>query len=315
MACISPFFSLVRGNWMPFPCGRCPPCKRRRIDGWVFRMLQESKRYADPGRFITLTYAPHSVPISPHGFMTLTKGYEDVPCDPSRFDSKRLCCWPRKYSYQKDLCCFTKYMKRLRKLCPGATLKYFACGEYGEDYRRPHWHAIVFGVPDDELFYKAWHVDGKPIGRVDVGQVTGKSIAYTVGYINKSDWQAMHGRDDRIPEFCLMSKGLGSNYVTPAIVSYHKADLSRNYLTKDGGDKIAMPRYYRDRIYDEDERNFQQGLSEIASGESNSKKFDYYSEKYGFIEGYSYDKYLEAERLGCVTQFYSQLKSRSYDGS
>lgn len=266
---------------MPLPCGRCPPCKKRRIDGWVFRMLQEEKRSVT-ARFITLTYDTRHVPISPNGFMTLDKG------------------------------AFPLFMKRLRKNT-GMGFKYYACGEYGTLNKRPHYHAIVFcdSYPNDRAYCDAWTVDGVQIGVVDVAQVSSDSIAYVVGYINKSSYRRDHSRDDRIPEFSLMSKGLGSNYVTPAVVRYHKADLSRNYLSREGGNIIAMPRYYRERIFDEDERNVQQGLSELASGVSNSEKYAEFLKLYGHIEGYSYDRYLESERLGSVTKFYSNQKPRS----
>jgi len=280
MACISPYYKWDKVEYKPFPCGRCPPCKKRRVDGWVFRLLQEEKRSLS-AHFITLTYDPQNLPISPNGHMTLDK--EEFP----------------------------RYMKRLRKLCPERTLKYYACGEYGSKGARPHYHAIVFNVPEDEMFFKAWTVDGTPIGIVHVGQVSGDSIAYTAGYVNKRQLTAPRRNDDRVPEFSLMSKGLGSNYVTPAVVSYHSADLSRNYLTKDGGNLIAMPRYYREAIFDEDQRSIQQGLAQVAAGKSNSEQYAYFLTHYGDIEGYTYGEYLESKKLGAVDAFYNNQKVRS----
>jgi len=322
MACISPFFSLVRGNWMPFPCGRCPPCKRRRIDGWVFRMLQESKRYADPGRFITLTYAPHSVPISPHGFMTLTKGYEDVPCDPSRFDSKRLCCWPRKYSYKKDLCCFTKYMKRLRKLCgeyPGPPLKYYAVGEYGSQTKRPHYHMILYNIEapmfpigkDDRgnmkykcrVIEKCW-----PFGTVDIGGLSSDSAAYCAKYVSKPRRIPEHKRDDRVKEFSIMSKGLGDNYISDAILKYHQDDLSRNYLTLPGGYMKALPRYYRVRLYDDDQRLVQNRKIVKEVKVLDMKRRDDFARKYG--EDFDFDSYDLEMKKGRLRAFWKNLKKR-----
>jgi len=279
MACISPFFGRVKDSWVPFPCGRCPPCKKRRIDGWVFRMLQEEKR-SKCAHFITLTYDPQFLPISPNGHMTL------------------------------DKTAFPLYMKRLRKLCTGERLKYYAVGEYGTDRSRPHYHAIVFNVQNEELFFDAWKVNGQNIGIVHVGQVSADSIAYTVGYINKGQMLTPRRDDDRIPEFSLMSKGLGEGYVTESIKDYHVADLDRNYLTKDDGCIIAMPRYYRERIFDDDERSMQQGLAQKAIGKSNSEQYKNFLTRYGHIKGYTFDKYLESQRLGVVDQFYSNQKKR-----
>jgi len=213
---------------------------------------------------------------------------------------------------------FPRFMKRLRKLVfqtqtafdVPIKLKYYACGEYGSKGARPHYHAIIFNVPDDEMFFKAWTVDGSPIGIVHVGQVSGDSIAYTAGYVNKRQLTAPRRNDDRVPEFSLMSKGLGSNYVTPAIASFHTTDLNRNYITKDGGDTIAMPRYYRERIFSDDERSYQQGLAQVALGKYNSEQYAYFLSHYGNIEGYSYDEYLEQKRLGAVDAFYNNQKNR-----
>jgi hypothetical protein len=249
------------------------------VDSWVFRLLQEEKRCTS-AKFITLTYEPAFLPISPNGHMTLDKR------------------------------AFPLYMKRLRKLCPGFVLKYYACGEYGTDRSRPHYHAIVFNVPDDEMFFTAWQIAGKAIGRVDVAQVSSDSIAYVAGYINKRSQGRARRFDDRVPEFSLMSKGLGANYVTPAIVRFHKADLNRNHLTKDGGDIIAMPRYYRERIFDDDERSVQQGLAQVASGVSNSDNYARFLRLYG-DSGMEYSTYLDNQRIGASHKFYDNQKSRS----
>lgn len=280
MSCLSPYYRIHNGSWIPLPCGRCPPCKKRRVDGWVFRLLQEDK-ISTSARFITLTYAPEHLPISQNGHMTL------------------------------DKTAFPLYMKRLRKLCPDCKLKYYACGEYGSEYSRPHYHAIVFNVPDDEMFFKAWSIDGKALGIVDVGQVSSDSIAYVAGYINKQQGSIPRRDDDRVSEFCLMSKGLGSSYITDEVIRYHKSDLSRNHLTKDGGDIIAMPRYYRDRIFDPDEQSIQQGLAQLAVGVSNSEQYENFLTRYGSRGDYTFDMYQEALKLGEVDKFYKNQKTRS----
>lgn len=43
--------------------------------------------------------------------------------------------------------------------------------------------------------------------------------------------------------------------MTDAAVKWHKSDLeNRMYLVLEGGKKIAMPRYFKDKIYTEEER-------------------------------------------------------------
>jgi len=207
--------------YIPVPCGRCPECLKRRSSIWGFRLRKESER-AKSALFVTLTYDTAYVPISPNGFMTLD--YRDVQ----------------------------KFFKRLRffhqdKKHP---IRYYVCGEYGSKRRRPHYHLILFNT-DELSIAKAWvhPTDYQPLGHIDFGTVAGASISYTVKYINKGQWKPDHKNDDRHPEFSNMSKGLGENYLTPAIVDYHRSHLEKAYVTLEDGLKIAMPRYYKDKLF------------------------------------------------------------------
>lgn len=53
-----------------------------------------------------------------------------------------------------------------------------------------------------------------------------------------------------------MSKGLGKNYITEKMMRWHQADvLQRAYCNLEDGKKVAMPRYYRERVYKWWQRN------------------------------------------------------------
>lgn len=297
MACDTPFWVMPKGatQSVPVPCGRCPPCKKRRVDGWVFRLLQEEKRSVC-ARFVTLTYAPHSVPISPNGHLTLSRS-EWVVND---------------VTLKKEYKCgdLQLFFKRLRKSLPGVNIKYYACGEYGGGLgARPHYHAIIFNAPDDAIF-DAWSIDGKPIGKVDIGDVSGDSIAYTMKYIDKDVEVRGRRNDDRVPQFAVMSKGLGSNYVTPEVIDYHHDDYSRLYLMRDGGHKVAMPRYYKSMIYNADDGGHQRHLIVQAVAEKERLNFEHYTAKYGDNPNYTYAQYVESQRLARYKSFYSQQRKR-----
>ena len=52
-----------------------------------------------------------------------------------------------------------------------------------------------------------------------------------------------------------MSKGIGKNYLTRSMVKWHKKDLTnRVYVTLKGGEKVSLPRYYKEKIYTQHER-------------------------------------------------------------
>lgn len=221
MSCITPLGikHKVSGETINVPCGKCPNCKKRRTSGWSFRLMQEYK-CSDSAHFITLTYDTQKVPITKKGYMNLDK---------------------------RDLQLF---FKRLRKRhAKNTVIRYYACGEYGSRTFRPHYHIILFGA-NINFISPAWN-----LGHVHFGSVSEASTGYTLKYINKDKRIPLHQNDDRQKEFSLMSKGLGKNYLTEKMVKWHKNDLeNRFYCNLQDGKKIAMPRYYKDKIYTEIER-------------------------------------------------------------
>lgn len=143
--------------------------------------------------------------------------------------------------------------KRYRKKIH-AKISYYACGEYGGKTNRPHYHIILFGA-SEELIRAAWSQNGSAIGFVHVGNVSGASIGYTLKYLCKPSKIPMHRNDDRVPEMSRMSHGIGKNYLTPEMIAWHKADLlNRYYVPMEGGQKIGLPRYLKQKVYTEEER-------------------------------------------------------------
>lgn len=264
MACDTPFFVDNPMNWkqekVPVPCGRCPECRRKRVNDWVFRMQQEDRR-SRSSHFVTLTYDTSTVPISKKGFMTLRK---------------------------KD---FQDFMKRLRKMQPDVKIKYYCVGEYGTENQRPHYHAIMFNVQKTDFINDAWG-----LGSVHIGGVSGASIGYTTKYIDKPRRIPAHRNDDRLKEFSLMSKKLGDNYLTDAMVAYHRADLSRNYVTLDGGVKSSLPRYYRDKIFSDTEKEVQRKLIQASLDRQYEQTKIEVNRLYG--DAVHPDNYLTSQRLG-----------------
>lgn len=281
MACDTPYYVTIPGRLtdVPVPCGKCPPCKLRRVNSWVFRLLQEEK-ISEHAHFITLTYDTDHVPITQNHFMSLQK---------------------------RDLQLF---FKRLRKR--GHTFKYYAVGEYGSTHKRPHYHLIAFGLSDikdyngqlrSESIDQSWQ-----LGTTHIGNVSANSIAYTTKYINKPKSVPQHNRDDRTPEFSLMSKGLGKNYLTPEIIQFHTEDLSRNYVVVDGH-KRALPKYYRTKLLDEQQRLQQRKIIVAALTEHKENDMLRFRLAYPDLD---YDQYTESQRLARYEKFYKNQPNRDF---
>lgn len=143
---------------MSVACGRCIGCRLERARQWAVRCMHEASLH-EASAFVTLTYE-----VAPLGL---------VPRDLELF-------W-----------------KRLRRSLGGKRISYFACGEYGEHTRRPHYHACIFGYwPDDAVLFKrtaAGHSLYRSAtleklwghGFVNFGAVTFESAQYVAGYITK----------------------------------------------------------------------------------------------------------------------------------
>lgn len=162
-------------------------------------------------------------------FVTLTYSEEALPINDSGVPTL----------FKPDV---QKFFKRLRKK-HSSKIKYYLCGEYGTKTKRPHYHALIFNARND-LIDETWDY-----GDTHHGDVTKDSIAYTLKYMQKSNKKFT----DKQSEFSLMSKGLGLGYLKDNMIKYHKENMIP-YATLEGGAKISLPRYYKDRIFTESEK-------------------------------------------------------------
>lgn len=190
------------------PCGKCVACLQNKRNEWFVRLNEELK-ISQSAHFVTLTYAEDPISLS-----------------------------------KRDLQLF---FKRLRKLNINSKIRYYAVGEYGGNFGRPHYHVILFNLTDIRYVQDSWH-----LGFTHIGEVTPASINYTVAYVVESKLIPMRN-PDIVPPFSLMSQGLGKNYLGDNVKRYHKKNLA-DYYTMEGGGKVRLPRYYRDKIFNVTER-------------------------------------------------------------
>lgn len=213
----------------PVPCGKCTSCRISRVREWSIRILHESD-YHENNLFLTLTYNDDNLP-------------DDLSLNIAEFQA---------------------FMKRLRKRL-NYRIKYYACGEYGEKYNRPHYHAIIFGMSLKEkpLIEESWEK-----GFVHVGYLSYDSARYTAEYVQKKYSgplaESVYG-NRQIP-FQLQSQGIGRQFA----LDNEKQIRENLYLTVKGV-KHSIPRYYRKILGITDELYYQL---------INDKK-DYLEDKYG----------------------------------
>jgi len=188
------------------PCGKCMSCRVARTREWTTRIYHEMG-YWSKKCFVTLTYDDENLP-------------EDVS-----ISRRELQLW----------------LKRLRKNS-GKEIRYYACGEYGESFDRPHYHAILFGIGSEsvDLIREAW---GK--GFVKVGSVTRDSIQYVAGYVRKklNGEKAEEVYKGRQGPFQLQSKCLGLKFALE-----NAEQIQRDLGVSINGQHVGLPRYYRRKL-------------------------------------------------------------------
>lgn len=244
----NPRFGTAKANngtlrYLVVPCNHCPECYNKRRNYWSYRINKESENYPDyllP--FVSLDYAPSSLPY-------------DIPTNAPTLLKSHL----------------QKFIKSLRNSYKEFKFKYYAIGEYGETYGRPHYHILFFGLPNYLDFQKHWKY-----GKVDVGLVEPASIHYIAGYfllINQF-------KDRKQPPFSLMSKNLGLSHY-----ENHKNDYLRyfknNIPVSIGKFKLSLPKYYKDKLKQENgiETNFQSPIPYITQNDLFIIKENYYKNK------------------------------------
>lgn len=223
MTCTRPWlFKDKEGVIRELPCRRCIACRISKAREWAVRCENELSYHRD-SCFLTLTYNDEFLPPD----LSLKK---------------------------KDVQLF---FKRLRFSIQPKRIKVFYTGEYGDDFGRPHYHALVFGWKPElkDLGFigergKRKYYSSKLInelwtyGNNYVGVLEPKSIGYVTRYCIKKLYgdPAKESYGDRVHPFMHCSKGLGLQY------AIDNADKIHEEGVKIRGKSCGIPGYYYRKI-------------------------------------------------------------------
>lgn len=192
-----------RGERLDLPCGQCIGCRLERSRQWAVRCVHEASLY-DKNCFLTLTYDKDHLP--PGNSLVLSD--------------------------------FQLFMKRLRKKF-GPGIRYYHCGEYGETFARPHYHALLFNFDfDDKLFLSEKNGNRVytspslsylwPQGFSVIGQVSFESAAYVARYVMKkvTGEKADMYYGGVKPEYTTMSRrpGIGAGWLKKYVSDVYPRD-------------------------------------------------------------------------------------------
>lgn len=217
--------------WVEVPCGQCIECRKSKARDWQVRLLEEIKetRY---NYFITLTFDPIQ--------LGKLKGQTHLS------ECNAICAVAVRRSLER----FRKDKKH--------SLKHWLVTELGhEGTKRIHMHGLLLsdeplvfeGTKEDHMFkWKYWKY-----GHVYVGDyVNAKTVNYIVKYITKIDTE-----NKGFVGQVLCSPGIGKSWLEKASeMKLYKATNGKildTYVTANGA-KIKLPKYYKNKLYNEKER-------------------------------------------------------------
>lgn len=212
------------------PCGRCLGCRGNKAFEWGERSNHEASLHKH-NVFITLTYDDQHLP----------RDHSLLPEDLQRFIKRLRRATTRRGGHRVA----TEAEKSIR---------YLACGEYGETYDRPHYHAVIYNCafPDakrvgTDLYESDCLSELWPNGGHRIGDATAAAATYVAQYSLAKQGQGDHDKDGvyRHPPFLRMSlkPAIGMQWLE----QYYK-DMKHGYLVTKDGRKMGVPRYYRQKI-------------------------------------------------------------------
>lgn len=260
------FAGTALGEHLELPCGKCIGCRIDRSKAWAVRCVHEASMHLHPDG------------TSNNSFITLTYDDEWLPRRPTTLVPDHL----------------QSFLKRLRARVAyhsGKQIRFYACGEYGDENWRPHYHALIFGYdfPDRQLWkvrggvrsYRSAELEDLwSMGFCTVGDVTVESAAYCARYVMKkvggeqsefyySELDPYTGELIPIlPEFSRMSlkPGIGALWF-----AQYGADIFPDDFVVVKGKRLRVPDYY-DTLFDREVRGpFPDGKSAISQVKSKRK--------------------------------------------
>lgn len=203
---------------------------------------------------------------SDNAFVTLTYNDDTLPrCKPSTTQSSDGLP-------TLDPSHLQNFLKRLRWAIKPIKIRFYACGEYGDETFRPHYHVALFGFPTC-LHGRTRERKGRPDwanccpqcemvgnqwrhGDVVLGTLETNSAQYLAGYVTKKMTRHDDPRlDGRYPEFARMSlrPGIGHDFLhdvasTMLTLNLEKTQPDVPSGLRHGSRTLPLGRYLRRKL-------------------------------------------------------------------
>ena len=221
--------------YIEVPCGNCYECRSKKGREWKVRLYEEIKEHTY-NYFVTLTFEPEKL--------------AELLKQSNRGDEDNVVA----------ALAIRRFLERYRKKYK-VSLKHWLISELGQQgTERLHLHGLLmtdtpleFGEEIQRLkdgSMRKWPLWG--YGNIFVGDyVNQKTVNYVIKYTTKidTDHKGFFGQI-----FC--SPGIGKQWLESreAETYHYRPRESKDYYMCENGQKIALPTYYKNKLYNEKER-------------------------------------------------------------
>lgn len=226
------------------PCGKCYACLAKRRSDWFVRLFAEF------------------VNSSTCVFFTLTYDNDNLP------ESNSV--------VRSDITNFVRRVRRsleYKEKGSGKELRYFIVSEYGDTTYRPHYHGFFFNI--NPLFEKLDNYQSFISKHWDKGFVsTGKPSAARFNYVCKYVIKPKPVCEHLAKPFlvCNRRPAIGLSLLTDEFKKYIKDNLKT--VIKFHCYTRSLPRYYRDKIFDEHDKERLKEQRELQVQEEARKRWE-----------------------------------------
>lgn len=220
-----------RVRYVPIGCGKCIECRKQKARQWQVRLL-EDVRHNKQGVFVTLTMNNESYA----SLATEIKGVSGYDLD-----------------NEIATLAVRRFLERWRKQHK-RSVRHWLVSELGhQGQENIHLHGIIWTTDTEEIrkHWKYGYVWCGYDGGKEKTYISERTVTYITKYISKTD-----EKHKEYKSIVLTSPGIGKGYLA-------RLDAKRNVFNHDAtrqtyktrtGHEIALPIYYRNHLWTEEER-------------------------------------------------------------
>lgn len=243
----------IRTRYVPIGCGNCKECRKQKSREWQVRLLEDIKTNTN-AKFITFTFSNESIKKLTEEEYIYRKNKET--------GNKIKIPISILNGYDKDNMIATRafrlFNERYRKIYKKA-LRHWLITELGhKGTENIHIHGIIWieninnWLEELKKIEKIWQYGFTWKYKNEYGKkvnyVSPRTINYMMKYVTKID-----SKHKEYKPAMLVSDGIGADF-TKTLQAQQIKKESREYYKTSTGHELALPIYWKNKIYNEEER-------------------------------------------------------------